>query len=242
MTKTQSILAIPAIMATLLAGGAIAGYATLASAQTATTGTAGVGSMVAGMGMGMKDRGPHVHGTVSAVSGTTLTITDERSSTTYTIDASTATFKKAAAGAAPTTVTISEIAVGDKIGAMGTLSGTTLKATEVMEGDFGRGGMGGMHGMGGHGGRGPAGAGGPGVMGKVTAVSGSTITVTDRDGKSFTVNAGSATVQKMTTGALSDIAVGDTIGVHGDVSGTTVTAKTIMDDVPTPPAAPTKTQ
>ena len=176
---------------------------------------------------------------MSEVSGTTITITDDRSGTAYTVDARAATFKKAAAGAKPTTVTISEIAVGDKIGAMGTLSGTTLTATEVIEGDFGRGGRGGP---GGHGGRGPGGAGGPGVMGKVTAVNGTTITVTGKDGQSYTVNAGAATIQKMTTGALSDIAVGDQIGVQGTVSGTTVTATNIMDDVPASHAKPTTAQ
>ena len=52
MTKKQSLIAIPAIMATLLAGGAIAGYATLASAETASSGATGMAAMVAGM----KDR------------------------------------------------------------------------------------------------------------------------------------------------------------------------------------------
>lgn len=85
------------------------------------------------------------------------------------------------------------------------------------------------------------GHGGPGhhgVIGTVSAVNGSTITVTGPDGKTFTVNAGTATVQKMTTGALADIVVGDRIGVQGELSGTTVTAKTIMDDIPEPPARP----
>ncbi len=234
MTKTQSLIAIPAIAATLLAGGALAGYATLASAEESSTSIAGVGQT---MMQSMGKRGPHVHGTVTAVNGTTITITDERQNTIYTIDASGATFKKATAGSAPTTVTISEIAVGDTIGARGTVSGTTVTATEVMEGAMGRGGPGGM---GGHGR-------GQGVMGTVTAVNGSTITVTDqRSGTSYTVNAGAATVQKMTAGALSDIVVGDTIGVQGDVSGTAVTAKNIMDDLPVPSngpsAASTKTQ
>lgn len=226
MTKTQSLIAIPAIVATLLAGGALAGYATLASAQSSGAETFGRGMMT-----GMRDRGPHVHGTVTAVSGTTITITYDRSDTAYTIDASSATFKKSVEGAAPVTVTISEIAIGDKIGAMGTLSGTTLKATHVMEGEIGRGGA---HGKGGHGR-------GPGVMGKVTAVNGSTITVTGDNGTTYTVNAGSASIHKMTTGALSDIAVGDTIGVHGDVSGTTVAAEMIMTDMPMH-AAQAKTQ
>lgn len=228
MTKTQSLIAIPAVALTLLVGGAIGGIATIASAQESTTSATGMAGMMRGMG----NRGPHVHGTVTAVSGTTITITDAKDSKTYTIDASAASFKKAAEGAAPTAVTISEIAVGDEIGAMGTISGTNVKATEVMEGSFGRG----MGGHGGHGGR------GPGVMGTVSAVNGSTITLSGHNGETYTVNAGSATVQKMTTGSLSDVRVGDSIGVRGTVSGTTVTATNIMDDLPAPAAAPTATQ
>lgn len=227
MTKRQSLVTIPALALLLITGGAVAGITTVASAQSSTTGTA----VMQGMGMMRGNKGPHVHGTVTAVNGTTITIKSERDSATYTIDASTATFKKATDGSAPTTVTIADIKVGDEVGAMGTLSGTTLTATDVMDGKFmGRGGMGGMHGR------------GPGVMGKVTAVNGSTITVTNHDGTVFTVNAGSATVNKMTTGSLADVQVGDTIGVQGDVSGTTVTATKIMADLPTPPTAPTTTQ
>jgi hypothetical protein len=82
-----------------------------------------------------------------------------------------------------------------------------------------------------HGGRG-----GPhGVSGKVTAVNGTTLTVLGPGGQSYTVNAASAMVKKLATGSLADVAVGDTIGVHGDRSGTTVTATTIMDDLPSPP-------
>lgn len=77
-----------------------------------------------------------------------------------------------------------------------------------------------------------------GVMGEVTAVNGSTLTVTGRDGQSYTVTADTAEVVRHVTGTLSDIQVGDRVGVHGEVSGTTVTAKRIMDDVPAPPAPP----
>lgn len=138
MTKTQSLVAIPAIAFTLLAGGALAGYATLASADSSTTTPRG--------------------------------------------------------------------ATGEKMR---------------------------MHGgMGGHGR-------GHGVMGTVSAVNGSTITVTGRDGTSYTVNAGEATVQTMTTGSLSDVQVGEIIGVHGTKDGTTVTATKIMADLP---ATPTQAQ
>lgn len=216
MTKAQSLIAVPAIALTLLAGGAIAGYATLASAQSSTTtGTT--------RPAGMPARGPHVHGTVTAVSGTTITVTEKRDGTTYTIDASAATFKKGTKGAEPTTVTISEIAVGDEISAMGTLTGTNLTATEVIEGA--------LMGMGrGHGGPGKR----NGVMGTVAGVNGNVITLTDRNGTTYTVNAGNASVEKMVAGSLTDIKVGDMIGIDGTKDGTTVTATRIMDDMKLP--------
>ena len=78
----------------------------------------------------------------------------------------------------------------------------------------------------------------PGVMGTVTAVSGNTVTLTGKDGKTYTVDATSAEIGKMTTITIGQIAVGDTIGVQGTVSlsangqAGTVTAKHIMDGVP----------
>lgn len=214
MTKSQSIIAIPAIAFTLLVGGALAGYATLASAQSDG---AGSGMKMSGQ---MGSREPHVHGDVTAVNGTTITVADERTGTTFTVDASKASFKKMTEGAAPTTVTISEIAVGDEITARGTISGTTLTATHVMEGEpMGRG-MGKGHGR--H----------NGVMGTVSLVSGSVITLKGGDGETYTVNASNASVQKMVAGSLTDVQVGDMIGVHGTKDGTTVTATEIMTDMP----------
>ncbi|MEK7588326.1 MAG: hypothetical protein AAB438_00730 [Patescibacteria group bacterium] len=77
-----------------------------------------------------------------------------------------------------------------------------------------------------------------GVMGKVTGVINGVITVTDRNGATFTVNAGNAKVEKMVAGTLGDVVVGDSIGVHGAVSGNTVTAVRIMDDLPFNPPNP----
>ncbi len=222
MTKTQSIIAIPAIALTLLAGGALAGYATLASAQSE-----GAGSGKAMLGQ-MGKRGPHVHGDVTAVNGTMITVADERSGTTFSVDASSAIFKKMSEGAAPTTVTIAEIAVGDEISARGTISGTTLTATHVMEGESMGMGRGMGKGQGRH---------GDGVMGTVSSVNGSVITLQGRDGQTYTVNAGNTSVQKMVAGSLTDVQVGDMIGVHGTKDGTTVTATEIMTDVPARAAA-----
>lgn len=72
----------------------------------------------------------------------------------------------------------------------------------------------------------------PGVGGTVTTVNGNTITVTGRDGKTYTINAGSAAVTKDMTVTVSDIAVGDTIMADGTVDGTTVTATAIHDGNP----------
>lgn len=71
-----------------------------------------------------------------------------------------------------------------------------------------------------------------GVMGKVTAVSGNTITVTGPNGTSYTVDASSATVSKIVTIPVGQITVGDTVGVQGTLSGTNVTATHVMDGIP----------
>jgi len=217
MTKSQKFITIPVLGALMLVGGGIAGYTGLAAAQSADTSSTT---------QTRPGRTPHVDGTITAIDGSTITITAEANhgGGTYSIDASGATITKDNASAP-----LSSYAVGGKIWVEGTINGTSVTATKISNRPgFGPGGMGG-HGK------------GHGVMGTVSAVDGSTITVTDRDGTSYAVNAGSATVQKMVAGALSDVAVGDRIGVQGTVSGTTVTATTIMDDVPEM-QAPTRNQ
>ncbi len=206
--KAQNIITIPAIAALMLAGGAIAGYTGIVAAQS------GTGSMA----NERSERGPHVGGEITAINGSALTVSDKRSGTSYTVETSGATIMKDGASAE-----LSSFAVGDRVMAEGTINGTTVTATKVFGGIKGS--------FGGHGGRGK----GHGVMGEVTAVNGSTITVTGMDGTSYTVNADGASVKRIAAGALSDIAVGDRIGVHGEVSGTNVTATTIMDDVPEKP-------
>lgn len=217
MTNTKNIILLPVLAGVMLLGGGLAGYAALADAQDA--GAASVGSQVRGAMRGMMgQKAPHVDGVITAIHGTTLTITADANhgGGTYTINAGSATVTKDGAAA-----TLANFAVGEKVWATGTITGTTVDATMLSNGGgkgFGRGGHGRGHGL----------------MGEVSAVSGSTITLTGRDGTTYTVNAGSANVQKMVAGSLSDIAVGDSIGVHGSVSGNTVTATTILDDVPAP--------
>ena len=201
---------------------------------------------------------PGVMGTVTAVSGNTITITAKQfaprqwnaakgtaapstatpptaTTVTYTIDATNATVKKAGVASS-----VSNIAVGDMIMAQGTVSGTSVTATTIDDG-FAKGMGGGM--MGQKGGASlatlPAGNGQPIVGGAVTAVSGTTITITNTAGVTYTIDASSAKFTKgATTGAtIANISVGDNVIVQGTVSGNAVTAASVIDQGAMPMAA-----
>jgi len=79
----------------------------------------------------------------------------------------------------------------------------------------------------------------PAVRGKVTAISGTTLTVANASSTVFTVDASNATVMKIVAGAkaaastVSAIQTGDTVSVMGTLSGTSVTATSIRDGVMT---------
>ncbi|HVU75310.1 MAG TPA: DUF5666 domain-containing protein [Candidatus Paceibacterota bacterium] len=197
------------------------GFAGITSAQSAAAPVSGQNAQERPMG-----ERPAVMGKVTAISGTTLTVErmarDASSTTSYSVDASSAKILKATAGSAPSEITIASVAVGDTVRIRGTLSGSSVAATEVVDGagpGFGHG-------------RGPGM--GEGALGTVRAINGSTITLAGTDGQTYTVDASAATVRKTSTISVSDINIGDTIGVRGTISGTSVSAKDIMDG--TPPA------
>jgi hypothetical protein len=64
------------------------------------------------------------------------------------------------------------------------------------------------------------------IAGAVTAKSGTTLTVAGKDGTTYTVDASNATVKGET---YADIALNDQVIVSGTLSGTALTAKTILD-------------
>ena len=160
-------------------------------------------------------------GKVTAVSGATITI-EGRENKTFTIDTSGATLLKGNPRD-PATITLSDIKVGDMVMARGTVDGTSVKATEAHL-------MGAPHDMKPFGGeRGEK----PTAGGKVTAVNGSTITIQDRDEKTYTIDATNAKLtsgfRDTTTIVVSDIKVGDMVMTHGTLNGTTVTATDVHD-------------
>jgi hypothetical protein len=199
---------------------------------------------------------PGVFGTVSSISGDTLTVTvaaqstrpmPEHASTSvstptiasgtvYTVDATNAKIYK---GNATTTVSISGIATGDTVMVQGTVSGTNIIATIIRDGVSDM--MGGRPGMPGNGfGRSASstssttpiiqGNGEPVVGGSVTAISGTTLTVTNTSNVTYTINAASTTVVvKGASSTLANIAVGDNVIVQGTVNGNAVTASSIID-------------
>lgn len=207
-----------------------------AFAQTPSTQGAPQGGW--GRGNMFMNRMPGIFGTVSAINGEVLSV-ESRSfgknatTTTYSVDASNATVFKNGA-----TSTLASIAVSDKIMAQGTVSGTSVAATIIRDGM-----PAGMHmGMpwGGHASSSapmrhatstlPQGNGEPVVGGKVTAISGSTLTITNASNVTYTVDATNATVNaKGQSSSLANVAVGDNLVVQGTVNGNAVVASSIID-------------
>ena len=149
-----------------------------------------------------------VSGTVVSVSGNTITLTD-RKNTMYTVDTTNAKFS----GGLDETFSIANILPGDKIRINGTVTGTTVAATSVMDASYMARTV---------------------FSGKVTAVSGMTITMMKNKNVTLTVDTSSATFKKgfgknAKTIAASDIAVGDRLTVVGTISGENVTAASVED-------------
>ena len=212
MTIDRKKFLIPAVAFAAFLGGAGLMVATAASAASGTPGT------------GMPWAGHDVTGTVSAVSGNTITLTGANG-TTYTINAASTTVEKVSS------ISVGQVAVGDTLRVDGTVSGTNVTAAHIMDGTL----PAGLHGGFGW----ERGAGHmPGVVGTISAVNGNTLTVAGKNGTTYTVDATNAKImtfaqgQKPAAGTVASLKVGDTVGIRGTVSGTNVTATSIVDGIP----------
>jgi Domain of unknown function (DUF5666) len=174
---------------------------------------------------------PGVFGTVSAINGSTITLQSKgrgpdaaaAPATTYTINAANAVVIKNGA-----TSTLSSVAVGDMVSAQGAVNGTTVTATKLRDGIGSmRGGRGSMNGdqsamM--------SSDGNPVIGGTVSAIKGSSLTITNRSGVTYTIDATNAKIEKdNSTSSISAIAVGDRVMVQGTTTGTSVVASSIID-------------
>jgi|GEM_PF-340730 hypothetical protein len=192
--------------------------------QGTLTGTNIVATMIRdGIPSMMNRAGRGVSGTVTAVSGNTITITTNKgigmgggAAATFTVDATKATItKNGVAG------NIASIVVGDKVMIQGTITGTNIVATMIRDGK-------------GKDQQPPispiAGDGNPIVAGTVSAVSGSTITITNKSNVTYTINATNAKIVKgPNTASVSDIVVGDMVVAQGTINGNAVVATSVID-------------
>jgi hypothetical protein len=152
-----------------------------------------------GMNRGNKaNMKPAVFGTVSAISGNTITVTGKQGigenavATTFTIDATSAKItKNNVAGA------VSSILVGDTVVAQGALTGTNLVATMIRDGQIGKGMRGGPN-SNQTGKTSPVspitGNGQPIVAGTVSSINGSTLSITNKSNASYTIDATNAKI------------------------------------------------
>ncbi|MEK7106126.1 MAG: DUF5666 domain-containing protein, partial [Patescibacteria group bacterium] len=101
---------------------------------------------------------------------------------------------------------LSGFVVGDNVVVQGTLSGTNLSAKKLVA----------MHL--------PVGT----IIGKITASSGTTLTVLGTDNKTYTVLTTDASIKAK--GKDGTLAVGDSVIAKGDITGTTLTAKTVSEE------------
>lgn len=238
--KSNKFIGILAAFA-VIAGVSLAGSASAQSAPNmGANGWGGPqrqGFMQGGMMRGSQGRG--VFGTVSSVSGNTLTVnvaarkgfgtsTAVTAAATYTVDASSATVYKNNA-----TSSISSIVSGDSVMIQGTISGTSITAKVIRDGKMPM--MGNGQGFQ-KGNRGTSteamisGDGNPVVAGTVSAISGNTITLKNNSNTQYTIDVTNANIKKGdATSTVSSISVGDNILVQGTVNGSSVTATLVID-------------
>ncbi len=206
----------------------IVGVASIAAFGLIIAATAfAAGPTGANAARGARARVPGAFETVSAINGTTLSVTSKTpksgTATTYAVDASNAKVMKNG-----TSSSVSVIAVGDTVMVQGTVNGTNVAATVIRDSA-----------MRGRPGSTPPGQpqnlpiqgnGEPVVGGNVTAANGTTLTVTNKSNVVYAVDASNAKVEKAgTSTSVSAISVGDNVIIQGTVNGTSVTASSVID-------------
>ncbi len=166
-------------------------------------------------------------GLVAAVNGSVLTVDSWKKDgkAAYSVDASKASLSRMVDGSV-SAIALAEIKAGDLVAAAGTLSGSNVMASSLV--DFGR----------------PQGKMAANVhSGTVTAVNGTVITMSSKFGADLSVYAVDVSTAKISKGvgisgtpmAVSDVKVGDRIMVTGSANGSSITASAVRDLGPKTP-------
>ncbi len=153
---------------------------------------------------------PVAFGKVTSVNGSTITVSDAKTSIVYTVDVSNAKITEGF-GTGAQSLGYTSIKVGDEVVIMGTISGSSVTATSVFDGVESH-----------------AHAAAPHVIGTVSGISGSSLSVSVQARGTYTVNTTSSTTitKDGKADTFSDIAVGQTVMAVGtiDTATSTVTA------------------
>ncbi|HUY05863.1 MAG TPA: DUF5666 domain-containing protein [Acidimicrobiales bacterium] len=202
-----------------LSGAAVIGGVTIASASTAHQSKSELHPFHSLKGLngfgGLRGPRPVVDGKVTAVGTGSFTVLD-RSSTSYTVSVTgTTTYKEHNVSS----VGVGDVQVGTFVDIVGSVSGTSVTATEVRI-ETGEPTVVPSHSMGIR----------PDARGRVTALGTSSFTITNWAGKSLIVDTTDATTfeaRGITSPSLADIKVGDFAAVRGTITGTTVAATNV---------------
>ena len=204
-----------------------------ATSTVNSTQTPGAGN---GGPTGSLQRRPGTFGTISSISGSTLTVKGADGTITNVNTTSATTVTKSATGS------LSDVKVGDHVNVNGTGTSTEIAAQRVTDsgntaptnGPAG-GGPGGGGGFG-NGGPPPNGGNGSGTntfagaSGTVKSISGSTITLETSTGTTVTATTSASTTVSITTqSTVSALAVGDQVAVVGTAGNNAVTATSIRE-------------
>jgi hypothetical protein len=219
-------------------GAAVIGAASIVGLNLArhesTTLAGGNGGGAGGFGGAGGPGGPGTFGTITAINGSTLTITSPMNGAVTVTTSSSTAFTTATAG------TVSSIKVGDNVSVFGTTPNTTVAATRITDSGMlpvadGRGpdaGTGAPPGGATAGGP-PAGLrGDPPTSGVVTSVNGSSFALKTADGTVVTVTTSSdTTVTLVQPSSLGALKVGDQVQVSGTTTNGTLDATSVRSGV-----------
>jgi hypothetical protein len=171
-------------------------------------------------------------GSISSVSGTTLTIKDFNGQSTKVATTSKTTVTKSVSGA------VSDIKVGDHVVVIGSGSTTQIAARQITDSGTSASTNGAGGGFPGGGQRGNGGGSAPPggatnfsfATGTVKSVNGSTIVVSSSTGSSSTITTSSSTtVTNVTPATVSDLSVGEQVVVSGTTNNGVVSATSIRE-------------
>lgn len=233
---TKSTYTVDATNAKIVKGGKSANFSDITigdsiQVQGKITGTNIVATVIK-VGNGEQDKNdpnrmrPAVVGKVSDLNGNTITVVSKQgfnkkssaADITYTIDTTNAKILRG-----ESTISVSDIAVDDTIIVEGTVTGTNVAATLIRDGKIGSGNDQALLQI--------KGNGQPVVIGKITSITGSTFSIANNSGVTYTIDATNAKffVKGAQTATISNLAIDDNVVVQGTVNGSSVVASTVVD-------------